>query len=144
MRKGGGQTSKWTRPLHFIIIITRGLVHKFVHRWSPSAWPVGIGLKPAIQRHLLLLPATPAHPGPSAPAPACTQSVLIQRGSPAMSPASGAHPRGVRGTRMQLVLWAGGEMPLPARDLDPSCWLHTGCREPPGSCFYIISSLWSV
>lgn len=68
-----------------------------VYRWGPPGWPAGIGPKPSP-----LLPAAPAPARSSRPLlPARAQSVLIRRlaltqpRSPALSPASGALPRGV-------------------------------------------------
>lgn len=43
-------------------------MHGFVHPWGVLAWLVGTGLKLAVQRHLLHLPAAPTHPNSAASA----------------------------------------------------------------------------
>ncbi|ELK36502.1 COMM domain-containing protein 10 [Myotis davidii] len=56
---------------------SKSLVDGFVHQWRPLAWPVGIGLNPAVQHHLMLL----LIPAPLRLLQACAESVLIRRGS---------------------------------------------------------------
>nr|KAF6303969.1 hypothetical protein mMyoMyo1_008952 [Myotis myotis] len=100
-----------TSVLHFHEC-TRGPVHEFVHRWGPSGWPSGIGLKPAVQHYRQLLPAAHAQPGPAVLAsgshpvgPDQERLTLPQQWSPAMSPVSGTLPRGVAcGIRLKLAL----------------------------------------
>ena len=61
--------SFWSQQLVYFISKTRGLVHKFVHRWGPSGCPAGIelqllplGLQPQLAPSALQLRSPTWHP----------------------------------------------------------------------------------